>query len=64
MKEDYFNIVSELPPIDLISYENNKMALDIYDDFDTNEVKLTAKDRIVMVTVYLPITVEKNRKTN
>ena len=59
MKEDYFNIVSELPPIDLISYENNKMALDIYDDFDTNEVKLTAKDRIVMVTVYLPITVEK-----
>ena len=59
MKEDYSNIASELLPIDLISYENNKMILDIYDDYDKNEVKISAKDRLVMVTVYLPICVEK-----
>ena len=62
MKEDYSNVASELLPIDLISYENNKMSLDIYDDYDKNEVKITNKDRIVMVTVYLPITIEKKGK--
>ena len=31
-KEDYSNIASELHPLDLISYENNKMALDLFDD--------------------------------
>ena len=59
MKEDYSNVASELPPIDLISYENNKMIVDIYDDYDKNQVKLSTKDRIVMVTVYLPISIEK-----
>ena len=59
MKEDYSKVASELQPIDLISYENNKMSLDIYDDLDKNEVKLSNKDRIVMVTVYLPISIEK-----
>ena len=59
MKEDYSNVASELLPIDLISYENNKMSIDIYDDYDKNEVKLSLKDRIVMVTVYLPISIEK-----
>ena len=61
-KEDYSNIASELHPLDLISYENNKMTLDIFDDFDKGEIKLSNKDRIVMVTVYLPIVVEKNEK--
>ena len=59
MKEDYSNVASDLLPIDLLSYENNKMNIDIYDEFDKNEVKLSLKDRIVMVTVYLPITIEK-----
>ena len=59
-KEDYFNIASELHPLDLISYENNKMSVDIFDDFDNKgDVKLSSRDRIVMVTVYLPITLEK-----
>jgi len=62
VKEDYSNVASELHPNDLISYENNKMALDIFDDFDKREVKLSSKDRIVMVTVYLPIAVEKKEK--
>ena len=59
MKEDYSSVASDLLPIDLLSYENNKMNIDIYDEFDKNEVKLSLKDRIVMVTVYLPITIEK-----
>ena len=59
MKEDYSNVASDLLPIDLLSYENNKMSIDIYDEFDKNEVKLSLKDRIVMVTVYLPISIEK-----
>ena len=58
-KEDYTNFASELHPLDLISYENNKMALDIFDDFYKGEVKLSTRDRIVMVTVYLPIVIEK-----
>ena len=62
MKEDYSNIVSELHPMDLISYENNKMALNIFEEFDKDKIKLSSKDRIVMVTVYLPIIVEKNEK--
>ena len=62
MKEDYSNVASELPPIDLISYENNKMIVDIFDDYDKKEVKISTKDRIVMVTVYLPITIEKKGK--
>ena len=61
-KEDYSNIASELQPLDLISYENNKMALDIFDDFDKEKIKLSNKDRIVMVTVYLPINIEKKGK--
>ena len=61
-KEDYSNIASELPPLDLISYENNKMTLDIFDDFDKGEIKLSNRDRIVMVTVYLPIIIEKNEE--
>ena len=61
-KEDYTNFASELHPLDLISYENNKMALDIFEDFDKGEVKLSNRDRIVMVTVYLPINIEKNEK--
>ena len=60
MKEDYSNVASDLLPIDLISYENNQMILDLYDDYDQNEVTITSNDRIVMVTVYLPITVKKN----
>ena len=59
-KEDYSNIASELHPMDLISYENNKMALDMFDDYYKGEVKLSSKDRIVMVTTYLPISIEKN----
>ena len=59
MKEDYSNVASDLPPLDLISYENNKMSIDIYDEYNKNEVKLSLKDRIVMVTVYLPISIEK-----
>ena len=62
MKEDYSNLASDLLPIDLISYENNKMTIDIFNDYDKNEVKLSYKDRIVMVTVYLPITIEKKGK--
>ena len=62
-EEDYSFIASELHPLDLISYENNKMSLDILDDFDNKgEVKLSSRDRIVMVTVYLPIGIEKNEK--
>ena len=61
-KEDYSNIASELYPLDLISYENNKMTLDIFDDFDKGQIKLSSRDRIVMVTVYLPIILEKNEK--
>ena len=62
-KEDYSKVASELHPLDLISYENNKMPLDIFDDFDNKgEVKLSRRDRIVMVTVYLPISLEKNKK--
>ena len=59
MKEDYSNVATDLLPIDLISYANNKMNIDIFDEYDKNEVKLSTRDRIVMVTVYLPITVEK-----
>ncbi len=59
-KEDYSNIASELHPLDLISYENNKMALDLFDDYYRGEIKLSSRDRIVMVTTYLPIKVEKN----
>ena len=59
--DDFSNVASELHPIDLISYENNKMSLDIFDDFDKGEIRLSSRDRIVMVTVYLPITVEKNK---
>ena len=62
MKEDYSNIVSELHPMDLISYENNKMTLDIFEEIDRDKIKLSSKDRIVMVTVYLPIIVEKKGK--
>ena len=62
MKEDYSNIVSDLHPMDLISYENNKMTLNIFEEFDRDKIKLSSKDRIVMVTVYLPIIVEKNEK--
>ena len=60
-KDDYSNFASELLPIDLISYENNKMAWEIFDDFDKGEIRLSSRDRIVMVTVYLPIAVEKNQ---
>ena len=59
-KEDFSNVASELHPLDLISYENNKMSLDLFDDLDKGEIKISSKDRIVMVTVYLPIVVEKN----
>ena len=59
-KEDFSNVASELLPLDLISYENNKMSLDLFTDLDKGEIKLSSKDRIVMVTVYLPIVVEKN----
>ena len=59
MKEDYSKVASDLLPIDLISYENNIMSVDIFEDYDKNEVKLSNKDRIVMVTVYLPISIEK-----
>ena len=59
-KKDYSNIASELHPMDLISYENNKMAVDIFDDFYKGEVRLSNRDRIVMVTTYLPISIEKN----
>jgi trehalose 6-phosphate synthase/phosphatase len=38
------------------------MALDIFDDFDKEKIKLSNKDRIVMVTVYLPINIEKKGK--
>ena len=62
--EDFSNVASELHPIDLISYENNKMSLDIFDDFDKKEIRLSSKDRIVMVTVYLPIIVEKTSEGN
>ena len=62
--EDFSNVASELHPIDLISYENNKMSLDIFDDFDKKEIKLSSRDRIVMVTVYLPITVVKTKDGN
>ena len=62
--EDFSNVASELHPIDLISYENNKMSLDIFDDFDKKEIKLSSRDRIVMVTVYLPIIIEKTKDGN
>ena len=62
MKEDYSNILSDLHPMDLISYENNKMALDIFEEFDRDKIKISSKDRIVMVTVYLPIIVEKKEE--
>ena len=61
-KEDYSNVASELRPLDLISYENNKMLLDIFDHFDKEKIKLSSKDRIVMITAYLPINVEKKEK--
>ena len=38
------------------------MSIDIFDDCDKGEIKLSSKDRIVMVTVYLPIVVEKDEK--
>ena len=59
VKEDYENTVSELRPIDLISYENNKMTLDFLDDIDSGKIKLLDIDSIAMVTVYLPISVKK-----
>ena len=38
------------------------MALDIFEEFDRDKIKISSKDRIVMVTVYLPIIVEKKEE--
>ena len=57
--------VSSLGPIDLISYENNKMVSDIMTDninLALNQ-KIQNSEKIIMVTNYLPIIVEKKDNT-
>ena len=54
-------IATSLGPIDLISYENNKMVSDLTINniqFTLNN-KLTSSERIIMATNYLPIIIEK-----
>ena len=54
-------VASSLGPIDLISYENNKMVSDLTNNnihFALNN-KLNNSERIIMVTNYLPIIIEK-----
>ena len=54
-------VASSLGPIDLISYENNKMVSDLANNnihFALNN-KLNNSERIIMVTNYLPIIIEK-----
>ena len=65
--EDYSDLVSNLSPEDLLSYENNKDNFDEYDltnyinqSKDINEtINLNLDDRIIMVTIYLPISIKK-----
>ena len=54
-------VASSLGPFDLISYENNKMVSDLMNnniEFQINK-KLQNSERIIIVTNYLPIIVEK-----
>ena len=58
-------VASSLGPIDLISYENNKMVSDLTNNnihFALNN-KLNNSERIIMVTNYLPIIIEKKNES-
>ena len=65
--EDFSDFVSNLSPEDLLSYENNKANFDEYDLMDLNQSKdlsdynnnLNTNERIIMVTVYLPVSIKK-----
>ena len=60
-EDDYSEYISNLSPQDLLSYENNKSNFETYDaipDFDYNQ-KITNNDRVIMVTIYLPIYLKK-----
>ena len=68
--EDYSDVISNLSPEDLLSYENNKDNFDEYDLTDSlNQNKenkepfeilsLNLNDRIIMVSIYLPISIKK-----
>ena len=63
-EENESEYISYLSPKDLISYENNNANFDTYDkipDFDVTQ-KMTASDRIIMASIYLPFYLKKNKK--
>ena len=63
-QEEESEYVTNLSPTDLISYENNKANFDTYDkipDFDYTQ-KITSSDRVILVTIFLPLSVKKNKK--
>jgi len=65
--EDYSDFISSLSPEDLLSYENNKANFDEYDLIDgmnqskdiSENLNLNIDDRIIMVTLYLPISIKQ-----
>jgi len=65
--DEFSDYISNLSPEDLLSYENNKANFDEC-DFDVDESinlsreidqNISAKDRIIMVTIFLPFSVKK-----
>ncbi len=65
--DEFSDYISNLSPEDLLSYENNKANFDEC-DFDVDESinlsreidqNISAKDRIIMVTLFLPFSVKK-----
>ena len=57
------DIVSSQKPIELIAYENNQMNCDVMMesiDFSLNQ-KISSKDRVIYVSNYLPVIVEKDK---
>ena len=58
--------VSSLKPIELISYENNKMGCDVINDaldIDNNNINISNKERVIFESLYLPVNVTRNTIT-